>query len=208
MIFEATWIRSASIPGRTESFMKTELRKYPHPSTGSVLVLAAALATLGQVVLAQDETVEASEDMEEIVVYGEKSQIVLRNELYRAQEDFFDVFNSLNSRDEFDIGCDFLTPLGERRRYHVCAPKFAVKAEADASARFLLSLQLASAQKEAPDFDAARSTAFPYDAQARRKEKQMWSEMETLLSEQPAMREALTKVTEAKDRYESARRKK
>lgn len=188
--------------------MRAELRNVPHLSTGNALVLSVALATLCQVVIAQDETVESSEDMEEIVVYGEKSQIVLRNELYRAQEDFFDVFNSLNSRDEFDIGCDFLTPLGERRRYHVCTPQFAVKAEADASARFMLSLQLASAQKEAPDFDAARSSAFPYDAHARRKEKQMWSEMEMLLSEQPAMREALTKVVEAKDRYENERRKK
>lgn len=174
-------------------------------STGCLLVLSVALATLCQVGFAQEKTAEASESVEEIVVYGEKSLSNLRSEMYGTEEDFFDVFNALNSRDEFDIDCDFRTPLGERRRYHVCTPKFAVKSEVVASARYIHSLQLAAAQRELPDFDAARSAVFSHDVRTRRKEQLMWREMKKLLSERPELREALNEVARARDRYESAR---
>jgi len=165
--------------------------------------LSAALAC--QAVLAQEETAIASENMEEITVYGEKSWLNLRSEWYNAEEDFFAVFNSLNSRDDFDINCEFLTPLGERRRYHVCAPQFAKSYQAAASAEYILSLNLAKSQKEIPDFSAARSGTFSRKGLARTKEELMLDEMASLLSENPEMREALSKVVKAKNRYEGAR---
>ena len=172
-----------------------------------VLVLSVALASPFQVVLAQEETENAAESVEEVVVYGERSLTNLRSEMYSAQEDFFNVFNSLNSRDEFDINCDFQTILGERRRYHVCTPQFATKLEAAASARYIQSLQLAAAQLEVPDFEAARSGTFSQDSRTRKKEEMMWREMKTLLSEHAELREALNEVARARHSYESARGK-
>jgi len=184
--------------------MRTKLRNTAQFSANYVLVLSIALATSCQAVLAQEKSEEV---IEEVVVYGERSLSNLRSDLFAAQEDFFDVFNSLNSSDEFDIDCEFMTPLGERRRYHVCAPKFAARAQSATSAQYTLSLHLAAAQQEVPDFNAARSSSFPHGSRAQKKEKLMWSEMATLLSEHPEMRDALNKIVEAKDKYEDASRR-
>lgn len=187
--------------------MPSKLTNSAQISIKYVLVLSVAIASLSQVVLAQEEAENAAESVEEIVVYGERSLANLRSEMYSAQEDFFDVFNTLNSRNEFDINCDFQTILGERRRYHVCTPQFATKLEAAASARYIQSLQLAAAQRELPDFEAARSGTFSQDTRTRKKEELMWREMKTLLSEHAELREALNEVARSRHRYESARPK-
>lgn len=155
--------------------------------------------------IAQSPPTPEASDLEEITVYGEKSLLDLRSEFYDAQDSFFSVFNSLNSDNDLDIECEFLTPVGQRRRYRVCAPRFSEKAQAAAAAPFLLSMHLARVQREAPDFNAASSSAFPHNHLARKKEKLMWEEMERFLSENPELQEALSVLVDARNRYESAR---
>lgn len=205
MLLTNVGIQATNIARRMGTLMQPEQRNSAQISSGYLLVLSFALATLCQFVLAQEATVKASESIEEIVVYGDKSLSNLRSEMYGAEDDFFAVFNALNSRDEFDIDCDFRTPIGQRRRYHVCTPKFAVKSEAAASARYLQSLHLAAGQEEALDLEAAGADFFSHNVRTRRKEELMWREMKKLLSERPELREALAKVARARNRYESAR---
>ena len=164
-----------------------------------------ALIVSCSVALAQHQPSSDTDDLEEITVFGEKSLLALRSEFYDAQENFFSVFNALNSDDDLDIECEFLTPVGQRRRYRLCAPRFSEKAQAAAAAPFLLSLHLARIQREAPDFNGASSSAFPHDARARRKEKLMWEEMEKFLSTNPELQEALSELVDARNSYESAR---
>lgn len=168
---------------------------------GVVLVLTVSCPAA----LAQHQSAQDTNDIEEITVYGEKSLLELRSDFYDAQESFFSVFNSLNSDNDLDIECEFLIPVGQRRRYRVCAPRFSEKAQAAAAAPFLLSMHLARIQREAPDFNGASSSAFPHDPVARKKEKLMWEEMAKFLSENPELQEALSELVDAKDSYESAR---
>ena len=170
-------------------------------------IAAVVLTASCHTALAQEQAPSNSDDVEEIVVYGDKSLRQLRVEYYDAQQNFFDSFNSLNSDDDLDIGCEFMTPIGQRRRYRVCSPKFAAKAESAGSAQYLLSMHLARAQDEAPDFNTASSGAFPHDYLARKKEALMWKEMEALLSEQPELQDALAKLIAARKTYEAAQRR-
>jgi hypothetical protein len=137
----------------------------------------------------------SSEMLEEITVYGDKSLTRLRHELYRAEEDFFDVFNDLNSTDEFDVDCDYVTILGDRRRHHLCMPKFAEKAEIDATLNMLV------------DGKAGGSWAEYYlgSVRVRKKDELLKAEIAALVTENPEMQEAFNNLVRANRAYESKR---
>jgi len=70
---------------------------------GVVMMLAAAPASLGQTTSNQENEPASSDTQEEIIVYGRKNLVILRRELYTAEEDFLAKFNSINSDDKFDF---------------------------------------------------------------------------------------------------------
>ena len=70
-----------------------------------ILNFGFASAGLCQATPADDISPEADKTPDEIIVYGQTNVIILRNALFIAQENFFDLFNSLNSNDEFDVEC-------------------------------------------------------------------------------------------------------
>jgi hypothetical protein len=90
---------------------------------------------------AQEPLIETSTDsdaqeyiLEEITVIGEKSLLSLEIEAVRAEDLKFEIFNSLNSTDEFDITCKYKAPLGSRIKGRVCDVGYIKKARAkDAS---------------------------------------------------------------------------
>ena len=59
----------------------------------SAIVLMLALVPVGtcQTTAAEDSAAESSEPLEEIIVYGERNLIHLRQEVYAAEENFFAV---------------------------------------------------------------------------------------------------------------------
>jgi hypothetical protein len=74
----------------------------------NVLCTAAAglaLSVLPPVAVAQEADGPREEPIEEITVVGEKSLLNLKHAAYRAEEDFFKLFNELNQNDEFDVYC-------------------------------------------------------------------------------------------------------
>ena len=92
----------------------------------AVSVLLLALAPIG---MCQTEPVEEanqppSEITEEIIVYGDKSMSVLRYEMNHAADVTFDLFNSLNSDDEYDIHCYKEASIGSHIMRRVCRPNF------------------------------------------------------------------------------------
>ena len=66
-------------------------------TTGAVLLLALAPIGMCQTTPVQKEEPVPSETIDEITVYGDKSLQVLRQELYRAEDNAYNVFNLLNS---------------------------------------------------------------------------------------------------------------
>ena len=75
--------------------------------------------------------------LDEVVVTGDSSLFSLRMEVYRAEEYKFDIFNSLNSTDEFDITCEWRAPLGSRIPRRFCEAGYIKKARAEDARLFM-----------------------------------------------------------------------
>lgn len=188
---------------------RTFLQAHTSPATlvcaASLLVAKVALAGSAEV----DETgAEGSETIEEIIVYGDKSLAQLRRELHKASEAFFDVYNELNSNDDFDIFCEYETKLGERRKDHVCRPRFAVKAQARETAAWLMSgNQLQRSTGPDAGFNTGMGFRTPTAKRVIEKEAVMWQEMAELLAQHPELRTAMESLARAKSGYESERQR-
>ena len=93
--------------------------------TAGVLVVGA-FPSVGLCQSTPDQVVEntPTDPIEEIIVYGEKSLPSLHREVYRTEEKFFAVFNTLNDDDEYDIHCDYEIPPFTHIRKHVCRANF------------------------------------------------------------------------------------
>jgi len=169
-------------------------------ATCATLLLAASSSAWCQTESA-DETSQTSneiptaEKIEEIVVYGEMNFIQLRHEMYRVEEQFLDVFNSINTVPEFRFKCGYETRLSTRVRDHVCAP------------RYFDTLEAASWRTSILDnIDMGLSIGVhEYDRQIQRKDVQLVTEMLRRMSESPEMREAYNELDRARYAYEQRR---
>ena len=159
------------------------LQRYLVPCLAFVL-LGSMKVGISQITTADENKLASSETVEEIIVYGDKSLIQLRHELYEAEEEFFKLFNEVNSNDDFDVVCDYEVFLGSRRKHHLCIPRFAKRIEADA----IVHAGLTSGEWM-DTWDRAR---------VKRKDEQLWAEMRTLLAETPELREAMSKLSRKK----------
>ena len=161
-------------------------------TVGIALMLALAPVGLCQTTPDQESEPASSDTLEEIIVYGDKSIIQLRREFYLAEANFFAVFNSLNSNDEFDVRCEYVTFLGSRRKHRLCQPKFARKAEARATQEMLAS------------------GAMLYMSHVNRKklkemDELLWQEMSALIRRNMELQLAFTDLSKAKQIYETER---
>ncbi len=141
------------------------------------------------------ETVEqeSSESIEEIIVYGDKPLHTLRREVYRAEENFFDLFSSLNQDDEYDVRCYYEVPSFTHIRRHVCRANFVIDAT--------------SAQAEEWRTEGPRRPIAPAAWKIQSKKKRMRELMEVLITERPELLEALSKYTDAKQVLESEKKR-
>jgi hypothetical protein len=159
-----------------------------------VLNFCLATVTLSQTLSAADVTSKGDETPEEVIVYGKTNIIILRNALYRAEEDFFDLFNSLNSNDEFDVKCEKHQTALQRRRHTLhsgmstrrCSPSFALAYEAWVTQRYMMNGGLGGMADPA-------SANLDYRALVRVKQKEMVAEMAELIEANP---EFLNKIDE------------
>lgn len=141
------------------------------------------------------ETVEteSSESIEEIIVYGERSLGELRREVYKAEENFFDLFNSLNQDFEFDVNCYYEVPSFTHIRQHVCRANFVVEAT---------SVQYVEIRTRGP-----RYPTVPPALVIAKKKKLLRQKMEALVAEHPELLQALTEYTSKRTTLESERDK-
>ena len=66
--------------------------------------------------------------LEELIVKGGSILSSLRMEMIRVEDLKFEIFNSLNSTDDFDITCEMYTPTGSRVPRRVCGVGYMKKA--------------------------------------------------------------------------------
>ena len=116
---------------------------------------------------------------DEIVVEG-RNFAVLRLEIQRAEEALYDRFNAINSRDEFDISCDYEVLTGSKIPRRVCRANFWRTSEARAAHETVLGLQ-----GSAFSFDAQQ-----FEAQALYKHSLLAAEMRRVAAADPELQQA------------------
>jgi len=86
----------------------------------------------------QDEDPEPAQadTIEEVMVYG-TSLGRLQVKVFKAEEKLFDIFNSFNSDDDYDVHCAYEEHLGSRIKVWNCTPNYEKKITSDAARDFL-----------------------------------------------------------------------
>ena len=157
-------------------------------STGIVLLLVMPVSGVCQSESAQAE--EPPGPIEEVIVRGSKSLIMLKHELYTAEEVLYDLYNSLNTDDDFDIRCFKEAPTGSHIKRRVCRPNFVGELLAEEARRMM------------------RGEPYVYPAAGIKKmNERLLADMTETALEQPEMLEALIKYTEARQTLESERKR-
>jgi hypothetical protein len=160
-------------------------------TTAVVLLFALAPLSMCRIAAAQEGEPEPAETIEEIVVYGNKSLVQLHLELYKAEDAVIDLFNSLNSDDEFDIHCDQGAQTGSHIKKRVCKTNYF---------RDLI--------REATHEALSIGGAYIHPVQEiKRKDELLRKEMEALIVERPELLNAISEASDAKQVYESERQK-
>ena len=91
----------------------------------------------GATVPAIVDIVDAPIELERMGVTTLLSRALIRHDLYAAQARVYELFNELNSNDDYDMVCQQEARLGSQIKYRVCKPRFQRKAESEASQEML-----------------------------------------------------------------------
>lgn len=157
----------------------------------------------------------ASEEVEEIVVRGERRLSTIRADVRNARERVYDLFNSLASDDEFRITCTNHAQTGTRIPQRVCRPQFADNATGRAAYDVLMSMYWnCSSGFGAPSaadlfnecMNPGLSQAQAAHSEIHLKDQLLADEFRRLVRENPDFRRAITEYMVVERQYEQARR--
>jgi len=151
-------------------FLKSTVKVTRFFFVSAVLLLAISNTGLSQVI--SDEAIDT---IDEIVVYGAPTLRLLRDEVYEAEVNFYELFNALNNGRQFDVKCFYRSPVGSHIKRRVCEAQF-VTSPLDGVPRW---------------------------AYFRHKAKQMNQEIVTLVDNNPDLHAAYFKFVDAKQNFES-----
>lgn len=156
--------------------------------TGAILLLVLPMRGV-----CQSEPVQAEQPphmMEEVIVFGQKPLVELKLEAYQAEDVLYDLFNSLNTNDDFDVHCEREASVGSHIKTRVCRSNIQRELLRTASQRMM------------------RGERYVYPAaELRHMSERMLDDMTRRALENPEMLEALVRATEAKDALESERKR-
>ena len=159
-----------------------------------------ALLALSLATNAQDTT--EPDEVEEIIVYGEKNLLSLRTVFRESEDQFLAKFNELNTDPMLEIECKMERRLdGDRRswrRTRVCTPRFYRKLEARSTADMYDTARLQGSSPAGVTMMQPR-----FERQREEMNRRLATEMLTLMSKNPDLLEAYQKMAAAKAEYES-----
>ena len=152
-------------------------------------------------------TAGAQEPVEEVVVRGRRTLFALRRELETARENVWDVFNTINSDDDFDIACTSAPRTGSHVKNRACRPQYADKATRQAGQELARRMS-ACAAGDSACLEAAMQMATG-EAQARLAiipymDKRLDDEFHRLAAEQPELAAAILEYLAKEHEYEDA----
>lgn len=180
-----------------------------------LLVLLAAVGTAGAQVESAavrptaEEAEAASEQAEEIVVRGRRLAD-FRVEVEQARVRAYDIFNEINSDDEFDVRCVHEKTTGTRMRQQVCRARFEDRISSTAAKDYFSALRWVCGEVTADCIFSDRSAAGisaaqAVEGQAPIKRDQMNAEIYRLARENPKLARAIVDWYDATLRYEEQR---
>jgi len=159
--------------------------------TRTILAIFAAVLTLPLMAAAQADEATNDEVIDDIVVVGQKSLSTLRKEVFKAEEDFYSMFNKLNDNKDFNVRCFYENATGTHIKNHVCRARFVTKAYSSHAARNGGDLSRVANQDANPAF--ATKTA---EYQAK---------METLVDANPELQAALIRYNTVRAEFMAER---
>ena len=154
-------------------------------------MLVVVPAAMCQPMAAQESEPESADTAKENTDYRRKSLSRLRREFNTAQEDFYALFNLVNSSDEFDVECRNEVPLGSRRKVHACKAEFLWKYEAELGSQYSNRV------------DGFGGSSVPSVAQLDKKQEQLRNEISSALSDNAELQKSFAILVRAKKDYEA-----
>ena len=88
------------------------------------------------------ETQVNESEIEQIIVQGERTTFALRMEIQSAETEVYNLFNELNSNDEFDVTCEDVVYTGTRIPRRTCMAAFLREEMAYQTQTFVQSIPL------------------------------------------------------------------
>lgn len=152
----------------------------------------------------------ASEQPDEVIVRGRRLAD-FRFQVEQARVRAYDIFNEINSDDDFDVSCVREETTGTRVRRQVCRARFENRISAAAAHDYFAALRWVCPDGVTADciFSDASivgiSAAQGIEAEAPIKRAQMNAEIDRLARENDQFAEAIIEWYDASLRYESAR---
>lgn len=174
-----------------------------------VLISLAALSASRAVAQSEHPPDGPNGPLEEVTVRGERSLYRLRVEVQVARERVYDLFNTLNSHDKFDIHCRYASQTGTRIPQRVCRPRYADDATGSAGKEFHRALFFDCGGRiveEACLTRTAFSRAQAAVSEVPPRDRELADEVQRLARENPGFRRAIAEYQAVERRYEDARR--
>lgn len=144
----------------------------------SVILLLFSQLALAQSQQSTEQEAESTETirypqqvLEEIIVVGERTFISIRYQIERAEDNLYQLFNELNSSDNFDLVC-----RNRKRLSHIprreCEPKFLTRAR---QANAVMAMAAMRGVEYVPGISTGNSAMYQYGLDLLQSERELKS---------------------------------
>lgn len=141
---------------------------------------------------------EVPGEMEEVTVYGQKSMLSLERAMIEAEDRTFELFNSLNTDNQYDIVCYKKAPLGSHIKRRYCYPNYVIDLMDEAASVWSAGARMNNFPDSVPIMNRTKE---------KKKAKNLREIWGSLAAEHPEMLNAVKTHAEAKQTYVSEREK-
>jgi hypothetical protein len=189
------------------------MTSYSSPSLRPLTRVCFAVLWLCMGLWLAQQTVVAAEEpqlpIEEIQVTGPRSMILLGQEIRKAEVQMYNLFNELNSTDDFDVTCGFVKDTGTQISAWKCMVGFMSHAEHRNTQEFLQTCfsPVSEADEQVNTQGLPPSCFLPktdeqLNWENREKLDAMNAEMSALAKENPALAQAMLDLYAKKQRMQ------
>ena len=167
------------------------------------LICSASLADEAATRDASADSSAAGNSLEEITVYGRKSSAEMAILFKQAQFDFLDVYNNLNTVDEFRVVCEKRATTGSKFKKDHCEPVYYTKAAGDAFQDAVGTKQIR--RDGAGGFAGLGPSGQAISNATRAKQKEAIQHMISLVESNPALRKKYDELVQTQLAYERSK---